>query len=701
MWTTPHPSPDAPPDPELERLIQRDRASLLYSMGSSSVFVTIAVSAILIVVVRTPELSPGLYAWYAGILLISAIRFVDMFILFPRLRQQAFDGRRQIRRFGAGTMALALLLGSFSWLFFWRLPPLSEAYAFMVFFAMAGGSVTVLSASFRLIVGYCAAVMLPGVAFVLFARPDDGGRFAVFGIFGFIASFVFARRTSRTVLNGLRLTRWNQVLTIRAEEERKTLERVRLDLAEANATLERRVAERTSELAHEVAERERYAEALGRLASIDPLTGLSNRATFNSRLAAMLGGTAQSPSGVALLFLDLDNFKQINDLRGHEIGDQVLRQTAARVAAAVDGRGDVARWGGDEFLIALPDCDGDAALRLAGNLIDAIRPPITVGADICRIEASVGVALYPDNGQSADIVIRAADVAMYAAKREGKSRAKRFDPALAEDMADRYDLEQGLRDAIRGGQFSLAFQPIISARDGACTAFEALLRWMHPLRGAISPATFIPVAEQSGQIQRIGGWVLEQACLAAAGWPDPSIAVTVNISVAHVLVGNLMEDVEHALAVSGLPPSRLKIEITETMFLHDAERSAQLFDSLRRKGIGILLDDFGTGFSSLSFLGNLPIDVIKIDQSFVRDAGRNGYATIEAILSIARALGLQVTAEGVETTEQNRHLVELGVGSLQGYLFSRPMPEEDVAGWLRARADALPRLPPVSAFAGT
>lgn len=701
MWTTPHPSPDAPPDPELERLIERDRASLLYSMGSSSVFVTIAVSAILIVVVRTPELSPGLYAWYAGILLISAIRFVDIFILFPRLRQQAFDGRRQIRRFGAGTMALALLLGSFSWLFFWRLPPLSEAYAFMVFFAMAGGSVTVLSASFRLIIGYCAAVMLPGVAFVLFARPDDGGRFAVFGIFGFIASFAFARRTSRTVLNGLRLTRWNQVLTIRAEEERKTLERVRLDLAEANATLELRVAERTSELAHEVAERERYAEALGRLASIDPLTGLSNRATFNSRLAAMLGGTAQSPSGVALLFLDLDNFKQINDLRGHEIGDQVLRQTAARVAAAVDGRGDVARWGGDEFLIALPDCDGDAALRLAGNLIDAIRPPITVGADICRIDASVGVALYPDNGQSADIVIRAADVAMYAAKREGKSRAKRFDPALAEDMADRYDLEQGLRDAIRDGQFSLAFQPIISARDGVCTAFEALLRWMHPLRGAISPATFIPVAEQSGQIQRIGGWVLEQACLAAAGWPDPSIAVTVNISVAHVLVGNLMEDVEHALAVSGLPPSRLKIEITETMFLHDAERSAQLFDSLRRKGIGILLDDFGTGFSSLSFLGNLPIDVIKIDQSFVRDAGRNGYATIEAILSIARALGLQVTAEGVETSEQNRHLVELGVGSLQGYLFSRPMPEEDVAGWLRARADALPRLPPVSAFAGT
>ncbi|HQT74448.1 MAG TPA: EAL domain-containing protein, partial [Acidiphilium sp.] len=676
MWTTaPHPSPDAPPDPELERLIERDRASLLYSMGSSSVFVTIAVSAMLIVVVRTPDVAIGLYEWFAGILLVSAARFVDIFILFPRLRRQPFDGRRMIRRFGIGTMTLALLLGSFSWLFFWRLPPLSEAYAFMVFFAMAGGSVTVLSASFRLIMGYCSAVMLPGVAFVLFVRPDDGGKFAIFGIFGFLASFSFARRTSRTVLNGLRLTRWNQVLTLRSEQERQTLERVRLDLADANATLERRVAERTSELAHEVAERERYAEALRRLASNDPLTGLYNRSTFNGRLAAMIEGAPQSPARVALLFVDLDNFKQINDLRGHEIGDQVLRRTAARVADAVGGMGDVARWGGDEFLVALPDCDGDTALRLAEKLIDAIRPPITVGTDICRIEASVGVALYPDNGGSADIVIRAADVAMYAAKREGKSRAKRFDPALAEDMADRYDLEQGLRDAIREDQFRLVFQPIIAARNSACTAFEALLRWTHPVRGPISPATFIPIAEQSGQIQRIGGWVLEQACLAAAAWPDPSIAVTVNISVGHVLVGNLVEDVEHALAVSGLPPARLKIEITETMFLHDAERFAQLFDSLRRQGIGILLDDFGTGFSSLSFLGNLPIDVIKIDQSFVRDAGRNGYATIEAILSIARALGLQVTAEGVETAEQNSHLIDLGVGSLQGYLYSRPMPE--------------------------
>ena len=675
--------PDETADPELEELIERDRAELLYSLGGGSVFVTVAVSFLLILLVQAPGEWSALLAWFAAIVLVSAIRSVDIFILFPRVSRKPFDGRKMIRRFGLGTSTLALLLGSFPIFFFPHLAVVERAYAFMVCFGMAGGSVTVLSASFPLIVTYCTAVLLPGVAETLIAYQPGGQKFAVIGIVGYISSFFFARTTSRTVLRGLRLMRTNQVLTLRSEQERVHLEAMKSDLADANESLERRVCERTAQLAHEVAERERYAAALSRLASTDPLTGLYNRPTFTARLAGRAEGSVGAPGRVALLFIDLDSFKQINDLRGHEMGDQVLRQTAERVARTIGATGDVARWGGDEFLVALPDCGGEEALRHAERLIEAIKTPITVGADVCRVEASVGVALYPDNGDTADSVIRAADVAMYAAKREGKSRAKRFDPVLADDMADRYDLEQGLRDAIKGDQFRLVFQPIIDARTGACTAFEALLRWNHPVRGAVSPATFIPVAEQSGQIERIGRWVLEEACRAATGWPDPSIAVTVNISVSHVLVGSLLDDVEHALAVSGLPPSRLKIEITETMFLHDADRSAPLFDRLRQMGVGILLDDFGTGFSSLSFLGNLPIDVIKIDQSFVRDAGRNGYATIEAILSIARALGLQVTAEGVETPEQNRNLVERGVGSVQGYLFSRPIPAAGVTDWLR------------------
>jgi predicted signal transduction protein with EAL and GGDEF domain len=294
--------------------------------------------------------------------------------------------------------------------------------------------------------------------------------------------------------------------------------------------------------------------------------------------------------------------------------------------------------------------------------------------------------MFPADGRTQDELIRAADVAMYEAKKEGKGRIKLFDPALARDVEERHMLEQALRDAVGRGELSLAYQPILAARSLRCDAFEALLRWSHPTRGPIGPGVFIPIAEQSGQIAAIGRWVLMEACRTAAGWRGAAPAVTVNVSVAQVLSGSLLDDVDAALACSGLPPARPQVEITESMFVSDHVRVTPVFSDLRRRGLKILLDDFGTGFSSLAYLGKLPLDVIKIDQSFVRVAERDGYAVIRAILLIARAMALEVTAEGVETDAQCRTLGELGVDRLQGYLLGRPMAQDAVAGWLERHA---------------
>jgi predicted signal transduction protein with EAL and GGDEF domain len=308
--------------------------------------------------------------------------------------------------------------------------------------------------------------------------------------------------------------------------------------------------------------------------------------------------------------------------------------------------------------------------------------PIQAGMDMLRIDATIGIALYPQDARTHDELIRAADVAMYDGKKEGGGRVKLFDPALAEEVAERHMLEQALRDAIDNGDLSLVFQPIVSAQTGRCQALEALLRWAHPVLGPISPAVFIPVAEQSGQIGNIGRWVLAEACRAAATWPGDAPPVTVNVSVEQVLSGTLLADVHAALDASGLPVHRLQLEITESLFVTDQERVTAVIAALRSAGVRILMDDFGSGYSSLACLSSLPLDIIKIDKSFAQTANQNGSAFIQAILLIARSLRLRVVAEGIETEAQREALRGMGVEMLQGYLFARPMPETEIAKWL-------------------
>ena len=464
------------------------------------------------------------------------------------------------------------------------------------------------------------------------------------------------------------------------------LARSQTALRRANALLETRILDRTAEFARLSGDRERYAEALARLSLTDPLTKLPNRSAFVDQLADMLNQAAERSEHVSLLFIDLDKFKQVNDVRGHVAGDHVIRAAASLLATHLDANAQIARWGGDEFVVAVHDsCTSDNALALAWKLRAALAAPIEAGQDMLRIDATIGVACFPKDATTHDELIRAADMAMYEGKKEGGGRVKLFDRNLAHEASERHMLEQALRDAIDHGDFSLAFQPIVSADTGRCEAFEALLRWSHPVRGAISPAVFIPVAEQSGQIGAIGRWVLKEACRAAAAWPGDAPPVTVNVSVEQVQSGTLLADVHDALVNSGLPVHRLQLEITESLFAQDQARVTAVIEALRAMGVRILMDDFGAGYSSLACLSSLPLDVIKIDKSFVHATGRDGDAFIKAILLIARSLHLRVIAEGIETQVQRDTMQALGVEMLQGYWFARPMRDAEIRDWLLAR----------------
>jgi diguanylate cyclase (GGDEF)-like protein len=469
----------------------------------------------------------------------------------------------------------------------------------------------------------------------------------------------------------------------RSEQINLELMQAKAALNESQASLEERIRMRTAELELQAREKESYGLEVARLASRDSLTGLINRNTLADNLSSELERAKTLDRSIAVLFLDLDKFKEVNDLLGHHAGDRVLREVVKRMNAVAPAGSTLARWGGDEFVL-VHRLDGEAqpATVIGDQLRRKISESVTIDQESVRVGASVGIAIYPDHGRTADELIRAADMAMYAAKQDGRDRVRTFDPSLADALSSRHILEQALREALERGSMRLMFQPIVSAHSWRCETLEALLRWEHPTLGTISPSVFIPLAERTGEIVSIGRWVLHEACMAAAGWQgDPAPGVSVNVSVAQVISGSLIDDVRAALAASGLDPHRLELEVTESLFAGDFERIAiPTLEALRALGLRISLDDFGTGFSSLGYLRTLPIDTIKIDQSFVQLMHGDTRSIIEAMQSIARAFDLTVVAEGVETADQAAELGAMGVHFLQGYYFARPLEAAFVPG---------------------
>ena len=418
-----------------------------------------------------------------------------------------------------------------------------------------------------------------------------------------------------------------------------------------------------------------------RLAQYDSLTGLSNRHRMTKRLSTTLAAYRNSKRSCALLMLDLDRFKQVNDTLGHPAGDELLKQVAARLGRIVGDKGEIGRLGGDEFQIMLPDIDDRGALgELGQRLIQMISQPYSINGARAIIGTSVGIAIAPYDGLDTEELVKATDLALYAAKGGGRGQYRFYSSDLQDGAKHRRQVEEDLRDAITNSELSMHYQPLICAKTHTVQACEALMRWEHPERGSISPGVFIPVAEEIGIIKEIGDWALREVCRQAKEWPV-DLRVAVNVSAIQFSHDDFAHVVKNALHYSGLSPDRLELEITESVFLGDADRSQRMFAELKDLGVRLALDDFGTGYSSLSYLRTAPFDKIKIDQSFVRGAteeGNNNAAILSAITGLAAALKMDTVAEGVEAEDELALVTERGATLIQGHIFSRAISHEEL-----------------------
>jgi diguanylate cyclase (GGDEF)-like protein len=429
----------------------------------------------------------------------------------------------------------------------------------------------------------------------------------------------------------------------------------------------------------DITEQRRSEVKIEYMAHHDSLTGLANRVLLNERLEHAIGRIDRDEM-VAVHHLDLDQFKAVNDTLGHPAGDKLLKIVADRLRGLVRQTDTIARMGGDEFVIVQsPIIDPADATSLAQRVIRLMSEPYDINGQQAVIGASIGIAVGPGDGSSADKLLRNADLALYRAKGDGRGTFRFFEPAMDLQMQTRRVMEQDLRKALPAGEFELYYQPVVNLANSDISGFEALIRWNHPERGIVSPAAFIPLAEEIGFIVPIGEWVIRQACVTAARWPG-HLRVAVNISAVQFRNPGLMQVIVGALATSGLDPTRLEIEITETVLLHNKEATLAVLHQLRALGIRIAMDDFGTGYSSLTYLQCFPFDKIKIDRSFVKDITENSGSLniVRAVAALANGMGMTATAEGVETREQLDQITSEGCAEMQGFLFSQPIPAHEI-----------------------
>jgi len=469
-----------------------------------------------------------------------------------------------------------------------------------------------------------------------------------------------------------------------------------------NGDLERRVEERTRDLANtneklllEVLRRQQADARTQYLAYHDALTGLPNRVTFREACQDALVSAKATGTPAAVFFLDLDGFKAINDTLGHSVGDVLLKAVAARLRDRLPETVMIARLGGDEFGVLLAACPlVDEAMGVATDVIEALAQPFAVETHSLSIAASVGVSLSKNGEDSVDDLLKSADLAMYRAKDDGRNGMdggtyRLFDARMDEAAQNALRLKLEMAAALQNGEFRLHFQPIVSVKTGRIVAFEALIRWEHPTRGLIGPMQFIPLAESTRYIVQIGEWVIREACRTAASWPD-DIKVAVNLSPVQFQRSDITPIVVSALAQSGLPAQRLELEITESVLLDKSDKHVRTLEALREIGATISMDDFGTGFSSLSYLRTFPFDKIKIDQSFVQSLGddKRSLDIITAIAGLGKSFGMKTVAEGVETVAQYTAIAEQGCTEVQGRFYSMPMDADEVTKLLLSQSKA-------------
>jgi diguanylate cyclase (GGDEF)-like protein len=454
----------------------------------------------------------------------------------------------------------------------------------------------------------------------------------------------------------------------------------------------------------DITDRKKSEQRIRFLAQHDVLTELPNRSLCVERLRQAIQQAPRHQQRVAVMFIDLDRFKDINDSLGHHIGDALLRSVSRRLTDAVRAGDTVSRLGGDEFVVVLSSVqDADEAAHIVNQrLIPLIRQPHPVDGAELHISCSVGIAMWPEDGGDVDTLMRNADAAMYQAKAAGKDGARFFNAEMTERAQARLALEAQLRRAVEAGdQFELRWQPRVDAATGRLVGAEGLIRWHHPERGLVSPGEFIPVAEETGMIVPIGNWVIGEACRQIAAWRAEGFSghgFSINLSARQLRDRGLADEVRAAVSRHGIAPGELELELTESMVMEQAELALSQMHALRALGVGLSIDDFGTGYSSLAYLNRFPIDKLKIDRSFVHDmlGDTTDLAIIKAIIRLGHSLGLRIVAEGVERPDEAAMLREAGCDELQGYLFSVPLRAPDLLAWVRRATPRVPAEAPVA-----
>jgi diguanylate cyclase (GGDEF)-like protein/PAS domain S-box-containing protein len=446
-------------------------------------------------------------------------------------------------------------------------------------------------------------------------------------------------------------------------------------------------------LLRDVTEKKEAEERLAFLAHFDTLTGLPNRVLLRDRLSQSIAAASRNNRLVGVLFMDLDQFKEVNDCLGHSSGDIVLRDVAARLSAGMREGDTLCRYSGDEFIIVLNDVASldDVATYTTRTLAALMTPHVIDGREITTT-ASIGISVYPNDGSDIETLVRHADVAMYQAKAEGRNAFRFYQPAMQESVSHRMVVQNDLRRAIEREEFVLHYQPILDLRSGKAIAAEALLRWNHPERGQVGPGAFVSIAEETGLIVPIGRWVLDRACLDLAEWKAqglPDVDISVNVAPRQFRRVELIDEVANALIIAGVSPKRLRMEITESLLMDNDLQALDIMSKLKSTGVRIELDDFGTGYSSLGRIGAFPIDGLKIDRSFVGKITHDEHSRViaRAIIGLAQSLGLGIIAEGIETADQVEQLTAFGCTQGQGHFFSQPVPANEFAQWL-ARQEA-------------
>lgn len=457
----------------------------------------------------------------------------------------------------------------------------------------------------------------------------------------------------------------------------------------------------------DITERKILEQELAHQAFHDPLTNLANRALFRNRVELAVARATRETNPVAVMFLDLDNFKTINDSLGHAAGDLVLVEVGRRIRDCLRPGDTAARLGGDEFGVLLEPADPAGARFVAERIMEALSPAYLAQRNEVVIHASIGIVVASESGESAEEILRNADVAMYAAKAHGKARYEVFEPGMHASALERLEIETDLQRALDRGELFLHYQPVVSLADGRIVGAEALVRWQHPRRGVLSPSGFIPVAEESGLIVPLGRWVLAEGCRQANRWralrPEDPISVSVNVSAAELEREDFVDHVQGVLIQTGVDPALVVLEITESTLMRDVKEASRRLAALKNLGVRLALDDFGTGYSSLSYLKRFPMDVLKIDQSFVQglSAGPEESALARAIVQIGRTLKMRTVAEGIETAEEMQRLRGLGCELGQGFHLSRPVPPDEIAAMLRDGGLLLEPLASVARVSGS